>query len=102
MRFPGRFLFKLPLLLVAIVVLGWIVKALWNWIIPYLFVGTHPIDYARAIGLLILSRILVGGFHGHREHKQWRRWKHMTHSEKEQLYRAATDRWHHDTAEGGE
>lgn len=102
MRFRARFLFKLPLVLIAIVALGWIVMTLWNWIIPYLFVGSHPIDFARAIGLLVLSRILFGGFHSHREHKHWRRWKHMTPSEREQLYRATTAGRHRDVAEGGE
>lgn len=102
MCFRAKFLFKIPLVLIAIAVVGWIVMILWNWIVPYLFVGAHAIDYARALGLLVLSRILFGGFHGRRDHKHWRRWKHMTPSEREQLYRAASRGRHRDAMGGGE
>jgi hypothetical protein len=99
MSFRAVVLRKVPLLLIAIAVLGWIVMTLWNWIIPHLFVGTHTIDYARAIGLLVLCRVLVGGFRGHRDHKPWRRWKRMTALESDQLRRAASGGRHSDAVE---
>ncbi len=36
---------------------------LWNWLIPALFHGPI-ISFCQAIGLIILSKILFGGFHG--------------------------------------
>ena len=62
MRFKLRFLAKALLILVGIAVLGWMVMTLWNWVIPALFIGGRSIDYLHAMGLLILSRILFGGF----------------------------------------
>ncbi len=57
---------KIGLLVVAgVAALGWVVMALWNWLIPTLFVGGREIDYVQAMGLLVLSKILFGcGFRG--------------------------------------
>jgi len=56
--------FKIPifiaLAIVAVLVFGYIVFGLWNWLIPTLFHGPI-ITFYQAIGLLILSRILLGG-----------------------------------------
>ncbi len=57
--------------IIAIFLLGWIVQLLWNALIPELFHGPW-LSYWQSVGLLLLSRILVGfrgGRHG------WRRWK---------------------------
>ncbi len=88
MRFRLRFLGKLALVLVAIAVLGGIVMMLWNAIMPAVFVGAHAIDYVHAVGLLILCRILFGGFKGHggwRGHRHWQRWEQMTPEEREKF-----------------
>jgi hypothetical protein len=42
---------------------GEIVRQLWNWLLPPLF-GVPEIRFWQALGLLALSRILVGGFGG--------------------------------------
>ena len=48
--------------------LGFFVKLLWNGILPDLL-GVPPLTYLQGVGLLLLSRILVGGFrHGTRGH----------------------------------
>jgi len=39
---------------------GWIVKLLWNWLLPPLF-GWHEITFWQAWGVLALCRILFGG-----------------------------------------
>ncbi|MGF6923441.1 hypothetical protein [Paraburkholderia sp. 40] len=88
MGFAFKFFRKALLVLLGITVLGWMVMALWNWVIPALFVGGRPIDYTHAMGLLILSRILFGGFRGHggwggRRH--WRWWEQMTPEEREKF-----------------
>ena len=77
---------KVVLVLLAIVVLGSVVMSLWNWVMPALFVGAKTIDFAHALGLLVLSRILFGGFrgkgHGGRHRRGWRRWERMTPDER--------------------
>ena len=40
---------------------GWAVMSLWNWLTPALF-GWHVITFWQALGLLLLCRILMGGF----------------------------------------
>ena len=60
-----------------IVVLGFVVMGLWNWLVPPLFRGPQ-IGYLQAIGLLVLSRLLIGGWrarggwHGHWRERMWR------------------------------
>ncbi|PQV54040.1 hypothetical protein [Paraburkholderia sp. BL21I4N1] len=78
-----------PLVVVGVAVLGWAVMTLWNWVVPALFVGARLIDFWHALGLLVLSRILFGGFRGHgggwRERRHWRKWQAMTPEEREQF-----------------
>lgn len=38
------------------------VTFLWNWLMPGIF-GLKQIDYIHALGLLVLTRLLVGGWH---------------------------------------
>jgi hypothetical protein len=81
------------LLMVAVmcVVAGFVVMHLWNWLMPSIF-GLRAITFAQAIGLLVLSKLLLGGFHrhsgggGHR----WKRhmkehWERMTPEERERF-----------------
>ena len=73
-------------------VLGFVVMALWNWLMPPIF-GLHTITYWQAYGLLILSKLLFGGFRGGRNcsgRKDWRgrmaeRWEGMTPEEREKV-----------------
>lgn len=80
---------KAVFVLVALAVLGGAVMWLWNAIVPGLFAGGQQIDYWRALGLLLLCRILFGGFRGyggwHGRH-QWQKWQAMTAEEREQLH----------------
>lgn len=66
-----------------------LVEALWNWLIPEIF-GWHRITYWQALGLLVLSKILFGGFHGGRHGGHWRkrmreRWDEMTPEQREKF-----------------
>jgi len=69
---------------------GFIVKELWNVLIPPIF-GWHTITFWQALGLLLLSKILFGGFHRHGGGgSQWRRhmkdrWENMTPEEREKF-----------------
>jgi chromate transport protein ChrA len=75
---------------VAGAVLGLIVMSLWNWLAPAVFAG-HSITYWQALGLLILSRILLGGWRGrggtprHWRYRMMRRWEQMTPEEREKF-----------------
>lgn len=42
--------------------LALLVMLLWNWLIPTIFVGGPVITYWQALGLMILAKILFGGF----------------------------------------
>ena len=48
-------------------IVGEIVRRLWNWLLPSLF-GLPAITFWQALGLLLLARILVGGFGGRGSH----------------------------------
>lgn len=63
-RCGGRF-FKFALLGVAgVAAFGAVVMSLWNSLMPSIFPGLHEIGYFQALGLLLLSRLLVGGLRG--------------------------------------
>ena len=88
MMFKARYLGKLVFVLAAVAVLGGMVMVLWNAVLPGLFAGAQPIDYLHALGLLILSRILFGGFRGHggwHGRRHWAGWKAMTAEERTQF-----------------
>lgn len=75
------------LVAVGIAAVGWVVMALWNWLMPALFAGTREIAYLQALGLLVLSKILFGGFRhgcpGGRWHRH--RLENMTPEEREKF-----------------
>jgi hypothetical protein len=75
------------------VLFGFGVMYLWNWLMPALF-GLHLITFWQAVGILILSKILFGGFRGgrggHGGHRFWRsrmkaRWDRMSPEEREKF-----------------
>jgi hypothetical protein len=76
--------------LIAVVVAGAVVMGLWNALLPDLF-GWHAIGFWQALGLLVLSRILLGGWRGGRGYgMHWRgrmmeRWAQMTPEEREKF-----------------
>jgi hypothetical protein len=80
---------------VACAVVGFVVMGLWNWLAPAVF-GAHTITFWQALALLILTRILLGGWHGRPgPHMHWRRrmldrWEQMTPEEREKFRQG----WH--------
>ena len=89
MRKSGWWLHGLKFVLfvvAAVLVLGAVVMGLWNWLMPDLF-GWRTISLWQAVGLLVLSRILLGGLLGRRHGMHWRermamRWDHMSDDER--------------------
>jgi hypothetical protein len=91
--------FKVVLLVVAaVLVFGFVVMSLWNWLMPSLF-GWRVINFWQALGLLLLCRILFGGFRGRPAgHMYWRRrmierWEQMTPEEREKFRQGMLGRW---------
>lgn len=71
-------------------VFSFVVMRLWNWLTPALF-GWHVITFWQALGILILSKILFGGFRGgphrgwHWRRRMMERWEQMTPEEREKF-----------------
>jgi hypothetical protein len=81
------------LVIVAVVlgVVSFAVMSLWNWLVPALF-GGPMLGYWEALGLLVLARLLFGGFRphgrghgGHSWHHARARWEQMTPEERERF-----------------
>jgi len=51
----------IPLIILGITALGALVMYLWNWLMPEIF-GLPLLTFWQALGLLVLSKILFGGF----------------------------------------
>ena len=77
MKSGAKFAGVAVLIVGGIALLGWVVMALWNAIIPGVFVGVRAIDYRQALGMLVLSRILFGGFRGRGGFRHGRRWQRL-------------------------
>ena len=48
-------------------VFGLVVKLLWNWLMPAIF-GLGVITYWQAFGIVLLAKLLFGGFGHHHRH----------------------------------
>jgi Ca2+/H+ antiporter, TMEM165/GDT1 family len=75
----------------ALALFSYVVMLLWNWLVPQIF-GWRHITYWQALGLLVLSKILFGGFRGGRQghggkwpRKMRERWEQMTPEEREKF-----------------
>ena len=83
----------IPIAIAAgVFIFGSVVMLLWNALLPAVF-GIGTITFWQALGILVLSKILFGGFggyHGHHKYHghshEWReKWMNMTPEEKEKL-----------------
>jgi Ca2+/H+ antiporter, TMEM165/GDT1 family len=80
----------LGIVLVAVTAFSFAVMWLWNRLMPVIF-GLHAISFWQALGLLVLSKILFGGFRGRPGFgRDWRmrliqRWESMTPEEREKF-----------------
>ena len=91
---PLKVLFFIAVFISIVSALAYIVMLLWNAILPDV-VGVKPLNFWQAAGLLILAKILFGGFGGRRHWKhskknQWRKkWMEMNDDERQE----AKSRW---------
>ena len=84
-------------ILLFIFIGGEVVLHLWNWLLPSLFAWPQ-ITFWQALGLLVLCRVLFGGF-GHRgfsrsnfRRRLHERWEGMTPEQRERFRHAAATR----------
>ncbi len=89
------------LVIVAVLVFGFVVMSLWNWLMPALF-GLKAIGFLQALGLLVLSWVLFGGLRGHHHwhgmhwrHRVFEHWAQMTPEEREQFREKMRSHWRH-------
>jgi len=102
-----KWYYKVPgimlIAIVAVALFGAIVQHLWNWLIPVV-VGWRAISFWQAVGILVLSKILFGGFHGrggmHWRHRMAERWEKMSPEEREKFSRGMRGRCGPQTQEG--
>jgi len=86
----GWFLFAIPMFLLFLAIGSLVVMFLWNALLPAIF-GLKEIGFLQAVGVLILAKILFGGFGrrpsafvSRRRHwERWKEWHESEHSEKE-------------------
>ncbi len=81
----------IPIAIAAgVFIFGSLVMLLWNALLPAV-IGVHTITFWQALGILILSKILFGGFSGHHGHHKshhygrHERWMHLTPEQKEKM-----------------
>jgi hypothetical protein len=95
-----------------VLLFGYITMILWNWLIPTLFNGPI-IQFWQALGLLLLSKILFGGFGGGHcgGGRHYGQWKHryyekisgMTPEDRERFKAKMKEKWcsrDHNTSAG--
>jgi Ca2+/H+ antiporter, TMEM165/GDT1 family len=83
----------IPIAIAAgVFIFGSLVMLLWNGLLPAI-IGVSTITFWQAIGILLLSKILFGGFRGghghhpfHGEEYAWnKRWMHLSPEEREKM-----------------
>ncbi|MBK7338253.1 MAG: hypothetical protein IPJ00_19800 [Saprospirales bacterium] len=94
---PVKFLFFLALAVLGLFLLGNIIMYLWNGILSEA-TGVKPLNFWESLGLLALSRILVGGWRfggsrGHWKHSQRGQWKEKWMQMSEEERAAFRDKW---------
>ncbi len=112
----------IPVCVIGFIVLaGLVVMALWNWLMPAIF-GLGVITYWQALGILVLAKLLFGGFRGkgwgggkccghsgggggyYWKHKFKNRWQNMSPEEKAKWEESVGDsgwcNWEKKKAEG--
>ncbi len=81
------------------VLFGCITMLLWNWLVPELFNGPE-VGFWQALGLVVLSKILFGGFggghksgRGHWKHRYHEKLANMTPEERERFKARVREKW---------
>lgn len=88
--------------IVFLLVVGMVTMLLWNWLVPALFHGPE-IRFVEALGLLLLSKILLSGWRGGRcghgpgmppwKQRYYDKWSSMTPEERERFKNRMREKW---------
>ena len=82
------------MVVVGVLVFGYVVMSLWNNILIAVVPAIHAVTFVQALGILVLSKILFGGFRGGGGwkgrggpwgHKMREKWAAMTPEEQEKI-----------------
>lgn len=86
-----RILIFILIAAIAIFVFGGVVMLLWNNVLAVV-TNVHTITFVQALGILVLSKILFGGFRGgwgprrqYWKNRMQQKWNNMTPDEKEKF-----------------
>lgn len=98
MKRGGKILLWILFGVLVVALVTYLTQQLWNWLIPELF-GGPVITYWQMLGLIVLSKILLGGFKG--GHKGGHSWKARAHEkfsrlspdEREVLKQKMREKW---------
>lgn len=59
-----RIIKGIVLVALAVLAFGFVTMKLWNFVVPAIFTGVPMITFEQALALLLLAKILFGGFRG--------------------------------------
>lgn len=84
----------------GVFIFGWVVMLLWNALLPSIL-GVGTVTFWQALGILVLSKILFGGFGGGSSHSKSSKrtksvrdkWAHLTPEERERMKAEYQSRW---------
>ena len=94
-----KWFYKIPgillLVIAAVAIFGFVVERLWNWLVPSIM-GGHTVTFWQAVGILLLSKILFGGFRGRGgmnwRHRMGERWEKMSPEDRERFKQGMRNR----------
>jgi hypothetical protein len=96
---PLHVLKVVVMVVVGVTLISFATMHLWNWLMPAVF-GLRTISWVQSLGLLVLSKILFGGFGrgGRGGRRGWKRdmkerWEQMSPEERERLRAGMRGRW---------
>ncbi|MBW1803712.1 MAG: hypothetical protein JRJ85_23640 [Deltaproteobacteria bacterium] len=100
LRIIGMVFVGLVFVVLFALVFGFLVKWLWNALMPDLF-GLKAITYWQAFGMVILAKLLFGAFGAHqhdrwgKEHPPFRRWHDHFRKPEEEPWSQKSRHWKH-------
>lgn len=92
---PLKVLFMVVMFIGIAAAFSWVVMLLWNAILPDI-TGVKPLNFWQAAGLLLLAKILIGGFkrgRGPRNHPARKHWKNKWMAMNQEERQEAKERW---------
>ncbi len=93
-RSAVKIVFIAILIIAFILLFGYVFMWLWNWLMPDIF-GLTTLSYWQAIGLLVMAKIIFGGFEGRGPGKSGRKSKNPERPTKRWACKSEVSKWKH-------